>query len=141
MLRMWPALLALWLLQPPVVQPAAPASAPDFTAFRERVQPILLAKRPPHARCVSCHTQETPMRLQPLAPGSPTWDEEQSRRNFAAVMREVVPGDPLRSRLLIHPLAGGDNFHLGGEQWASQDDPEWQILADWVRHLGGAPGR
>jgi len=28
--------------------------------------------------------------------------------------------------------AGGIAFHPGGN-WASQDDPEWRILADWVR--------
>lgn len=122
--------LSAWLAQEP-----APL---DFEFFRARVQPIFLAKRPGHARCISCHTAQTPMRLQPLAPGSTTWNEEQSRRNFDAVAREVVPGEPLRSRLLLHSLAieaGGDRFHNGGRRWASQDDPEWQILAAWVRHL------
>ena len=38
--------------------------------------------------------------------------------------------------ILTHPLdphAGGDNFHSGGRRWRSQDDPEWQMLAAWVR--------
>ena len=50
--------------------------------------------------------------------------------------RFVVPGRPLKSKLLIHPLAeeaGGDEFHGGGHHWKSQDDPEWQTLAAWVR--------
>jgi hypothetical protein len=29
--------------------------------------------------------------------------------------------------------AGGTAFHPGGKHWTSQDDPEWQALADWVR--------
>ena len=29
--------------------------------------------------------------------------------------------------------AGGDPFHPGGKRWASKDDPEWQMLAAWVR--------
>jgi cytochrome c553 len=36
----------------------------------------------------------------------------------------------------MHPLApeaGGDGFHSGGHQFASQDDPDWQVLAAWVR--------
>ncbi len=36
----------------------------------------------------------------------------------------------------MHPLApeaGGDVFHSGGHQFASQDDPDWQVLATWVR--------
>jgi hypothetical protein len=35
----------------------------------------------------------------------------------------------------VHPLAedaGGDPFHTGGKFWKSKDDPEWQILAQWV---------
>ena len=31
------------------------------------------------------------------------------------------------------PEAGGDNYHSGGRRWFSQDDPEWQMLAAWVR--------
>src|SRR5438445_5470767 len=37
----------------------------------------------------------------------------------------------------MNPLAqeaGGDSSHTGGKFWASQSDPEWKILADWVRH-------
>jgi len=55
----------------------------------------------------------------------------------------VVPGDPLKSPLLLHPLAvkaGGDHFHAGGKHWQSQNDPEWQILAAWVngKTIGGS---
>ncbi len=64
------------------------------------------------------------------------WDDEQSRKNFEAVSKLVIPGDPLSSRLLMHPLepeAGGDEFHTGGRQFSSQDDPQFKILAAWVR--------
>jgi hypothetical protein len=47
----------------------------------------------------------------------------------------VNPGDPATSRLLQQPLApeaGGNVFHSGGRQFASKDDPNWKILADWV---------
>ena len=54
-----------------------------------------------------------------------------------------MPGNPLGSRMLMHPLAheaGGDPFHAGGKHWKSQDDPEWQILAAWVngQTMGGS---
>jgi hypothetical protein len=107
----------------------------DYAFFRDRVQPIFLAKRPGHARCVECHENRTP-RLQELAPGAKSWTEEQSRMNFEAWQRVVVPGDPMASRMLMHPLApeaGGDPFHAGGKHWKSQNDPEWQTLAAWVR--------
>jgi len=47
----------------------------------------------------------------------------------------VLPGVPLKSRLLVMPLAheaGGTEFHPGGKHWESQADPEWKTLADWV---------
>jgi YVTN family beta-propeller protein len=76
------------------------------------------------------------MRLQPLPPGSATWGEEESRKNFDVIRARVVAGNPLKSKLLTHPLAqqaGGDPGHDGGKHWTSQDDPEWQLLASWVR--------
>jgi hypothetical protein len=125
-------------------QPSPPSSVSpgksvslDFEFFKTKVQPIFLAKRPGHARCVVCHAGGTApaiFRLQPLSPGSTTWDDEQSRKNFEATLRVVTPGD-LKSPLLVHPLAeaaGGDFFHSGGKHFNSQNDPEWQILKDWV---------
>ena len=112
--------------------PTAPASL-DFDFFKTKVQPIFLAKRPGHARCISCHASGTPLRLQPLAPGSTSWTDEESRKNFEAVTRFAAGS--LRSPLLRHPLAeqaGGDFFHSGGKHWDSQSDPEWQTLKAWV---------
>jgi hypothetical protein len=132
------------------VRAAAPASTPmasagmpslDFNAFRTRVQPILLSKRKGLARCYVCHSQGTSFRLQAFSPGSTSWNEDESRRNFDAVQRVVVPGDPQSSRLLMVPLAteeGGDPFHPGGKHWASRSDPEWQVLAAWVRGVPAA---
>jgi len=113
----------------------APKPSLDYAFFRDRVQPIFLNKRPGHARCIACHETGAP-RLQALSPGATTWNEEQSHKNFDAWKAVVVVGKPLASPLLLHPLAkdaGGDHFHGGGKHWKSQDDPEWQILAAWVR--------
>lgn len=113
-----------------------PAPTLDFEAFKTRIQPIFLNKRPGHARCYVCHSQGTNFRLQPLSPGATVWNEEQSRRNFEAIQRVVVPGDPLSSRFLMMPLAeeaGGDPFHPGGKWWESKNDPEWKMLEAWVR--------
>ena len=117
-------------------QPAAPSSNLDFEFFKARVQPIFTAKRAGNARCISCHSTGTPMRLQPLSPGSATWSDEESRKNFDVVRPRVFTGDPAKSRLLLHPLAeaaGGDPIHDGGKHWKSQDDPEWKVMADWVK--------
>lgn len=123
------AILAGWLGQAP-----AGSASLNYEVFKTKVQPIFLAKRPGHARCISCHASGTPLRLQPLSPGSTMWTEEESRKNFEAVRRVVVPGS-LKSMILIHPLAepaGGDFFHNGGKHWDSQNDPEWQTLKAWV---------
>ena len=117
------------------VDAQAPSTGLSFEFFRDRVQPIFLAKRPGHARCVECHDNQTP-RLQELSPGATTWNEEQSRKNFDAWRPLVAPGEPTASRLLMHPLAasaGGDSFHAGGKHFKSQNDPEWKTLAEWVR--------
>ncbi len=123
---------ALWLLALPL---ALPAQQVDYAYFKQHVQPIFLKKRPGHARCVTCHDHRSPQ-LQPLAAGASTWDEAQSRKNFAIWKLFVVPGQPLKSQMLLHPLAraaGGDSFHGGGKHWQSQNDPEWQTLAAWVK--------
>jgi hypothetical protein len=117
-------------------QPAAPARPTlDFEYFKTKVQPIFLNKRPGHARCIACHGQGTPMRLQPLDPGAKTWTDEESRQNFDAVRRVAVVAGSLKSKLLMHPLAedaGGDFYHNGGKHFTSQNDPEWQTLRNWV---------
>jgi YVTN family beta-propeller protein len=114
---------------------AAQQPALDYGFFKERVQPIFLQKRPGHARCVDCHTHRIPP-LEPLSAGAATWNDEQSRRNFTAWKQFVTPGNPVKSRALLHPLAeaaGGDRFHGGGKPWKSQQDAEWRTLAAWVR--------
>ncbi len=113
---------------------AQSAPALDYEFFKTRVQPILAAERPGHARCIACHGSGTPLRLQPLSAGQTTWTDEESRKNFEALRRMVIPGSA-KSRLLIHPLAeaaGGDFYHNGGKQWSSQTDPEWLTVKAWV---------
>jgi hypothetical protein len=133
------ATLFCWALMSVGILSQEPAASPtasklDYEVFKTKVQPIFLKKRPGHARCISCHSAGTPLRLQPLTPGSTTFNEEQSRKNFEAIQRVVVPGS-LKSMLLVHPLteeAGGDFFHSGGKHWNSQNDPEWQTLKAWA---------
>ena len=135
-------LVAVVLIQPRATAalraqaPGTPAASfLDFEYFRTKVQPIFLAKREGHTRCVSCHSKGTPMRFQELSPGATTWNEEQSRMNFRVVQARVVPNNLTSSKLLLHPLlseGGGDFYHSGGKHWNSFLDPEWQTLANWV---------
>ena len=125
---MWLTLFLTLLLQ-------AAAPALDYDVYKAKVEPLLAEKRPGHARCITCHSTGTAFRLQPLPKGRTAYTDEESRKNFTAVARFVLPGVPTKSRLLLMPLAheaGGTEFHPGGKHWDSQSDPEWKTLADWV---------
>jgi hypothetical protein len=122
----------------PAQEPSAPALSLDFEFFKTRVEPIFLKRRSSHARCYACHGSGTgPQYLVSLSPGSAFWTDEQSEKNFQNVSKLVDPKDPMNSRFLIHPLsplAGGHTAfaHSGGRQFESKEDPDWQILAEWV---------
>jgi len=122
---------------------AQPKPAPqlDYGFYKARVEPIFLKKKDGHTRCVVCHSESNNfLRLEALPHGAngqvaKTWTDEQSRKNYDAVSKLVTPGQPMVSRLLMHPLApegGGDVFHSGGRQFASTKDPDWKAIAEWV---------
>jgi len=114
------------------------ADAPDFDYFKAKVQPIFVSKRPGHARCVMCHAEaNNALRLEKLPAGQETWNEEQTRKNYDTVVKLVqAADDPLKSKILIHPLApeaGGDAFHSGGRQFANKNDANWKAIAAWAK--------
>ena len=123
------------------ISDSTPSEATSFDFFKTRVQPIFLKNRGEHARCYGCHVLSSRLfRLEPLSPGATGWGEEQSRTNFQSAMGVVDRDDPSSSKLLVHPLApeaDGDPFHSGGRQFASKSDPDWLVIAEWVRHERG----
>ncbi len=131
---------------------AANAQDPlDFEFYRENVEPIFVTGHGESGlvpgACVMCHSWQasTAFKLQPLQDdegGEPYWTEARSRHNFEVVSNLVSPGFPQNSVLLRKPLAteaGGTEYHVGGKFWESQDDPEWQILEEWVASASAAP--
>ena len=94
-----------WVAVMAAVLPAAAAWAAepvlDYEFFKARVQPIFTTKRVGNARCASCHSTGTPMRLQALPAGSATWNEEDSRKNFDVIRARVIAGEPAKSKLLL----------------------------------------
>jgi YVTN family beta-propeller protein len=118
------------------------SSSLDFKTYRSQIEPVFLKMRQGNVRCYDCHSvMNTRLRLQPLTAGDSTWSEDQSRQNFEVVSKLVTPNEPMNSRLLLHPLApevGGDPTHTGGKFWASQNDPEWQMIAAWVGNSGSS---
>jgi hypothetical protein len=118
--------------------PQARAQSLDYEVFKTQVEPIFLHKRPGHTRCYVCHADRSnnAFRLEKLPAGAKSWTDEQSRRNFEMASRLVVPGDPGKSLLLLHPLApeaGGSAYHSGGRQFENKNDAQWKILARWVQ--------
>jgi hypothetical protein len=118
-------------------QPSASAGAAslNYDFFKNKVQAVFLEKRAGHTRCVVCHTtNNAPFHLVPLSPGATSWNEEQSRQNFELIQRVAAAGIE-DSPLVRHPLAqeaGGDAHHGGGQQFTSQQDPDWQTLKAFV---------
>ena len=121
-----------------LAQPQASESTPtlDFEYYKANVEPIFVERKAGFTRCVVCHAEGGRVGfLEEMERGADGWTEEQSRMNFENLQRLVVPGEPLESRLLMHPLepdAGGDEFHNGGRQFTSQEDPWFQTLSAWV---------
>jgi hypothetical protein len=115
----------------------AAAQSLDFDVYKTRVEPIFSKPREGHARCVVCHSESNhAFKLQAWGQQTKSFTEEQSRLNFQMISKLVTPGNPEHSILLLHPLAkeaGGDEFHSGGRQFQSKDDPDWQAIAAWVR--------
>ena len=120
----------------PVVVSAQPKPVLDYSFYKSRVEPIFLAKKNGHTRCVVCHEgSNNNFHLEKLGPGANAWTEEQSRRNFEMVAKLINPGDPESSLLTQHPLApeaGGHAFHSGGRQFESKNDKDWKTLAAFV---------
>jgi len=119
---------------------AAPTSAGaqtlSYDYFKGNVQPIFLKKREGHTRCIVCHAgANNAMRLTPLEKGATNFTEDQSKTNFETVSRIVIPGKPMESHFLLHPLQpefGGGAYHSGGRQFTTTDDPDWKAMAAWV---------
>jgi hypothetical protein len=68
------------------------AAVLDFETYRTRIEPIFLKQRESGPRCYDYHSaMSTRLRLEPLSAGSPSWTEEQSRKNFEVVTQLIAP--------------------------------------------------
>ena len=125
-----------WIEMLPEAQ-FTPAAAPqlDFEFYRACVQRVFATPKPGHLPCTQCHSGGL-AGFAPRAANGTAWTEDEARRGFTAIQRLIVPGNPTQSRWLLkplHPDGGGSYTHNGVRRWQSRDDPEWQMLAAWVR--------
>jgi formylglycine-generating enzyme required for sulfatase activity len=120
-----------------------PAQEPalDFEFFRTCVQQVFANPREGQIRCSNCHSGGI-IGFAPAPQRGSAWTDEEARRAFQAVSRVIVPGNPEQSRFLLkplHPDGGGSYAHNGVRRWQSRDDPEFRMLADWVRGTRTGP--
>ncbi len=107
----------------------------DFEFFRACVQQVFANPREGQLRCSRCHSGGL-MGFAPAPQSGDAWSDEEARRAYRAISRVIIPGNPEQSRFLLkplHPDGGGGYTHNGPRRWQSRDDPEWQMLAGWVR--------
>jgi hypothetical protein len=114
----------------------APAPRVDFEFFRSCVQNVFSTPREGHIRCSNCHNAGLVGFAPVPAEGRSQWNEDEARQAFRVIARLIVAGNPVKSRFLLkplHPDGGGSYAHNGPRRWQTRDDPEWQMLAAWVR--------
>ncbi len=125
-----------WIeLLPPAEFTPPPAPPLDFAFYRSCVQQVFADPREGHLPCTRCHAGGSAGFAPAPANGS-SWTEQEARRGFEVIQRLIVPGNPEESRWMLkplHPDGGGSYTHNGVRRWQSRDDPEWQMLAEWIR--------
>ncbi|MBM4183700.1 MAG: hypothetical protein FJ207_05675 [Gemmatimonadetes bacterium] len=113
----------------------APTPTLDYEFYRTCVQRVFASPRPGQLPCKECHGGGQ-AGFAPEPSNGTSWTDAEARRGFQAISRLIVPGNPEQSRWLLkplHPDGGGSYTHNGVRRWRSRSDPEWQMLAAWVR--------
>ena len=127
--------LLQWIRSLPNKYVPAPEPALDFEFFRACVQRVFSTPREGHIRCSNCHGSGM-IGFAPVPQNSGMWSDQEAKRAFQVVSRVIIPGNPEQSRFLLkplHPDGGGSYTHNGPRRWQSRDDPEWRMLAAWIR--------
>jgi hypothetical protein len=125
-----------WIRSLPADRYVAAVDPPlDFEFFRSCVQPVFANPREGHIRCSNCHSGGI-IGFAPAPASGNAWSDQEAKRAFSVISRLVIPGNPEQSRFMLkplHPDGGGSYTHNGPRRWQSRDDPEWRMLAGWVR--------
>ncbi len=125
-----------WIrMLPPERYTPPPEPTLDFEFYRTCVQRIYQNPREGQISCEQCHAGGF-MGFAPRAGNGSAWTEAEARRGYEAIQRVILPGNPVQSRFMLkplHPDGGGSYTHNGVRRWQSRDDPEWLMLAAWIR--------
>jgi len=123
--------------------PAPPVSALDFEVFRPRIEPICSeAARKRECEATTCHAVLTSSFVWNPIGSKFILDRVALSQTFEVVLHYGA-GEPLNSRLLLPPTFARCRRRSrgapGGKFWKTQSDPEWQMVAEWVRPSAPAP--
>ena len=125
-----------WISSLPADRYVAKEEPPlDFEFFRACVQPVFATPREGHIKCSNCHGAGL-IGFAPAPENGKSWNDQEAKRAFSTITRLIVAGNPEQSRFLLkplHPDGGGSYTHNGPRRWPTRNDPEWQMLAQWVR--------
>jgi hypothetical protein len=125
-----------WIASLPADRYVAKAEPPlDFDFFRACVQPVFANPREGHIKCSNCHNGGI-IGFAPPPQDGKAWNDQEAKRAFSTISRLIIAGNPEQSRFMLkplHPDGGGSYTHNGPRRWQSRSDPEWQMLAGWVR--------
>lgn len=113
----------------PLFDPSVDPAAPDFTTFKNRVNPVITET------CAAGNCHGSSGNSLYLTCGA---DAEQVRWNYFAVS-DYVSEEPEASELLrrtVDPARGG-TFHEGGTLFASSADPGYRAILEWATEKGG----
>jgi hypothetical protein len=125
-----------WIRSLPADRYAARPEPPlDFEFFRSCVQRVFAVPREGHILCSNCHSSGL-IGFAPAPQSGSAWSDQEANRAFLTISRLIIPGNPEQSRFLLkplHPDGGGSYTHNGPRRWQSRNDPEWRMLAEWIR--------
>jgi cytochrome c553 len=115
---------------------AAPGPPLDFEFFRACVQQVFAKPKEGHIMCSRCHGAGQ-MGFAPVpGEGRAAWNDKEAKQAYQVISRLIIPGNPEQSRFLLkplHPDGGGSYAHNGVRRWQNREDPEFRMVADWVR--------
>ena len=114
----------------------------DYFYFKEKIEPILIAKGSDGQACAACHANHTILKLIE-ADEFGVLTLAQSRSNYNAVLAMVNLKDPENSLLLNKPVSPLDDAgvgdsqalsHGGGLRWTDKrTSKEYQAILQWIR--------
>lgn len=116
--------------------PPSAEGQPDFLYYYKHIAPVT------GTVCAECHALPGKGRMKVIVPAAESTGLtlEDHYANYEAVLRLVSPGQPLKSRFLVKPLAEADGGfkHKGGDR-IFKDDVNYLRWVEFITGVRGPP--